>query len=81
MSGHEAWLALTPKMRECLEDAKASCFCGIAGLISPWDYGSSTIGALKRLGYIEGKLSISGGKKATKYVITNAGIKALEEGQ
>lgn len=78
MNGHDAWLALTPAMRKCLEDAKASCFCGIAGLISPWDYGSSTIGALKRLGYIEGRRSDSGGKKATKYAITEAGRRALE---
>lgn len=71
---HEAWLALTPAMRKCLEDARGSWFTRI----SPWDYGSSTIGALKRLGYIEGKREMLGGKAATRYAITEAGLRALE---
>jgi hypothetical protein len=74
VSGHDDWLALTPKMLECLADAKASWFARI----SPWDYGSSTIGALKRLGYIEGKREMLGGKASTRYAITEAGLKALE---
>jgi hypothetical protein len=74
---HEAWLALTPAMRDMLT---------LAALrpVGPWDWGSSTVGALKRCGYIKGtkiKETVLGHTSTkTVYDATEAGRRALEGG-
>lgn len=68
----------TPNMLRALTDAERP-----AGL-NPWDYPSSTIGAVKRLAYVTPRkveTTVFGIRKVhTVYEITEAGRKALREG-
>lgn len=64
---------LTEAMKAALAEAENASF------LSCWEYGSSTIGALKKRGLIEPDHR-EGGFKGTYYRITDAGRAALKEG-
>lgn len=62
-----------------LADAESRALhAALGGAMSPWDFGSTTIGRLKKNGLIEGyKVTDAYGKSATKYRLTAAGRAAI----